>query len=128
MKKSSKQLVAEANAIIETVPVAQAIQQLSNPEMVFIDLREPHELAEDGIIPGAIHVPRGTLEWVADPDSSRHNPVFASGKKLLLYCAGGGRSALAAHTLQMMGFAHVAHLDGGIKAWIAAHGPIVAAP
>ena len=122
--KSTKQLVAEANAMIETIPVAQAVQQMGNSDVAFIDIREPHELIEDGVIPGSIHIARGVLEWAADPESTHHNPVFASGKKLLVYCAGGGRSALATRQLQELGLTRVAHIAGGIKGWIAAGGSI----
>jgi rhodanese-related sulfurtransferase len=68
--------------------------------------------------------PRGRLEFYADPESPYHQPVFASGKTLLLYCASAGRSALAAKTLHEMGLANVAHVGGGFKAWMAAGGPI----
>ena len=125
MKKSSAQLVAEANAVIETVPVAQALQLLDNSDVAFIDIRERFELEQEGMIPGAVHASRGMLEWMADPASPRHDPVFASGKKLLIYCAGGGRSALATQQLQSLGFTDIAHIEGGIHGWIAGRGPVV---
>ena len=125
MNKSTKQLVDEAITVIETIPVTLAIQAIANDDVAFIDIRELSELEQDGRIPGALHAPRGTLEWLADPESSRHNSVFASGKKLILYCAGGGRSALATQRLQELGFTRVAHIEGGFKAWAEAHGPMV---
>lgn len=124
MQKGYKQLVAEANATIETIPVAEALPLLDREEVVFIDLRDLPEIERDGIIPGAIHVPRGMLEFTADPESPYHKEVFASGKRLLLYCASGGRSALATQRLQEMGLNRIAHVAGGLKAWKEASGPV----
>lgn len=122
--KTVKELVAEANAKITTVPVGEAIQLVRNPDVIFIDLRDSAELQTAGKVPGAVHANRGMLEFYLDPTSPFHNPVFASGKKLLFYCAGGGRSALAAATAQMMGLDKVAHIGGGFKAWKEAGGPV----
>ena len=124
MKKGYKQMVAEANAIIETIPVAEAMKELQRGEAAFIDIRDLPELERDGKIPGAVHASRGMLEFHADPESPYHKDVFASGKKLLLYCASGGRSALAVQRLQEMGLSHIAHVSGGLKAWKEANGPI----
>lgn len=124
MKKGFKQLVAEANAVIETIPAAEAIKQIQNGELVFVDIRDAPELERDGKIPGAVHASRGMLEFHADPESPYHKDIFASGKKLLLYCASGGRSALAAQRLQEMGLDHIAHIGGGMKAWKDAGGPV----
>ncbi len=124
MKKGYKQLVAEANAVVETVPATEAVKRLQSPEAVFIDIRDLPELERDGKIPGAVHASRGMLEFYADPESPYHKDVFASGKKLYLYCASGGRSALAAQRLQEMGLPHVAHVGGGLKAWKDANGPV----
>jgi rhodanese-related sulfurtransferase len=126
MQKGYKQLIAEANAVIETIPVAEAIQLLPNKDVVFVDIRDLPELERDGRIPGSVHASRGLLEFYADPESPYHKEVFASGKKLLLYCASGGRSALAAQRLQEMGLQQVAHVSGGIKAWKEASGPVEA--
>jgi rhodanese-related sulfurtransferase len=124
LTRGFKQLVADANSVVETIPAAEAVQRLNDEGVVFIDLRDLPELQRDGKIPGAVHVSRGMLEFVADPESPYHNPVFNSGKSLLLYCASGGRSALAAQRLQEMGFASVTHIGGGIKAWKVANGPV----
>lgn len=124
MNKGFKQFVAEANAVIETIPVGEALTQLQSDQVAFIDIRDASELARDGKIPGAVHASRGMLEFHADPDSPYHKEVFASGKKLVLYCASGGRSALAAQRLQEMGLTNVAHVGGGIKAWKEANGPV----
>lgn len=124
MKKGIKQLVAEANAVVEIVPVGEALQHLEAGETVFIDIRDLPELERDGKIPGAVHASRGMLEFHADPESPYHKETFASGKKLVVYCASGGRSALAAQRLQEMGLNNVAHMGGGIKAWKEANGPV----
>ncbi len=124
MKRGFKQLVAEANAVVETIPAAEAMKRLQRDDLVFIDIRDLPELERDGKIPGAIHASRGMLEFHADPESPYHKDVFASGKKLYLYCASGGRSALAAQRLQEMGLTQVAHVGGGLKAWKEANGPV----
>lgn len=126
--KGFKQLVAEANAAVETIPTGQAQGALSDPETVFIDIRDLPELERDGKIPGAVHASRGMLEFYADPESPYHRDVFASGKRLLLYCASGGRSALAAQRLREMGLTNVAHIGGGLRAWKEASGPVEAVP
>jgi rhodanese-related sulfurtransferase len=126
--KGFKQLVAEANATIETIPVGQAQGALSDPNTVFIDIRDLPELERDGKIPGAVHASRGMLEFYADPESPYHREVFASGKRLLLYCASSGRSALAAQRLHEMGLTNVAHIGGGLRAWKEANGPVEPVP
>ena len=126
--KGFKQLVAEANAAVETIPVAQAKEAIGDPETVFIDIRDMPELERDGKIPGAVHASRGMLEFHVDPESPYHREVFASGKRLLIYCASGGRSALATQRLGEMGLTNVAHVGGGLRAWKEASGPVEAVP
>ena len=128
ISKGYKQLVADANAVVKTIPVTEAIQQLHNDDVVFIDLRDLPELERDGKIPGAIHASRGMLEFHVDPESPYYKDVFSSDKQFMLYCAGGGRSALAAQRLQDMGFKNVAHVGGGFKAWKEAGGEVQAQP
>ena len=122
--KSAKELVAEANSRVTTVTVQDAIGLVNDPETVFVDLRDSAELQRDGKIPGAVHVNRGMLEFTLDPTLPYHNPVFSSGKKILFYCASGGRSSLAADTAQNMGLTRVSHLGGGFKNWKEANGPV----
>ncbi len=124
MKKGFKQLTADANSEVKTWTPADAIPAVGRGDVAFIDIREPDELARDGIIPGAESAPRGMIEFYADPESPYHKPVFSSGKTLVLYCASAGRSALAAKTLKDMGLDNVAHVAGGFKAWTAANGPV----
>jgi|SRR5579864_3520288 len=122
--KSAKELVAQANSRVKTLTAQDAMLLLKDSETVFVDIRDSSELQRDGKIPGAVHVNRGMLEFVLDPTLPYHNPVFSSGKKILFYCASGGRSALAADTAQSMGLSGVSHLGGGFKGWKDANGPI----
>ncbi|MFN8490684.1 MAG: rhodanese-like domain-containing protein [Caldilineaceae bacterium] len=115
--KSYKAFVAEANAVITTLSVAEAAAQVGDTDVVLVDLRGETELANTGIIPGAVHVTRGMLEFVIDPTSPYHNPIFGADKTFIFYCASGGRSALATQRAQEMGLARVAHIGGGLKAW-----------
>lgn len=115
MKKVTD-LVAEAKARIENLDVAGVDKEQAD-EVLLVDLREPAELTEAGRIPGSVHVPRGMLEFRADPTSPYHQDGFDPERRIILHCATGGRSALAAAALQDMGYDNVAHLDGGFKAW-----------
>ena len=124
LKKSVSQMVAEANAEVETIQAADAIKLKEDPNILLVDIRDIRELDRDGRIPGALHAPRGMLEFWVDPASPYHREVFASGKKFLFFCAAGGRSALAALALQQMGLEPVAHMGGGFGAWKAAGGAI----
>lgn len=115
--KGYKALLAEAEAVVETLSVEQAQALLGRDDVVFVDLRDPRELEREGRMPGAFHCPRGMLEFWIDPESPYHKPYFASGKAFLFYCASGWRSALAARTAQEMGLPRVRHLAGGFAAW-----------
>ena len=112
-------MVAEAKQSIENVTADQVERELSRGQSVVVDLREPGERVENGSIPGTVHAPRGMLEFYADPTSPYHKPELDPSRRTVLYCASGGRSALAAKTLRDLGYTNVAHLDGGIKAWAA---------
>lgn len=120
---SMSELVARAKQRVTNLDPTQVAAELGSADPVVIDLREPGELEATGVIPGAVHAPRGMLEFWADPASPYHRPEFDPERRTLLYCASGGRSALAAETLQQLGYRDVAHLDGGIKAWIDAAQP-----
>ena len=124
LKKGVTKLIAEANAVIDTVAVHDAIPMLGDEDVAIIDIRDDTERAQNGEIPRAIHAPRGLLEFLADPETALHKPVFSSGKTLLLFCATGGRSTLAAKTLMDMGLSNVAHIGGGFAAWLEAGGPV----
>ena len=117
MKVGYKDLLAEANAAIETISAVEAGALQGNPSVLFVDVRDVRELARDGLIPGAFHAPRGMLEFWVDQESPYHKPIFASGKRFVFYCASGWRSALAAYAVQRMGLESVCHIEGGFTAW-----------
>lgn len=116
MTKSAKDLVAEASRDLETLTGAEAVKLARDPNVVFVDVREGEELQKTGKVQGAVHVPRGFLEFQADPTSPTHKPELGGGKKLVLYCGSGNRSALAAKALKEMGITKVAHVAGGFPA------------
>ncbi len=122
--KGIKQLVDEANAVVETMTVEQVRAVMDDPDVQIVDIRDVRELWRDGAMPGAHHAPRGMLEFWVDPDSPYHKELFASGKKFIFFCAGGLRSALAAKAVQDMGLTPVAHMEGGFGAWKKAEYPI----
>ena len=112
-----KAMLAQANAVIETVSVQDLPYHLEDSDTVLIDVRELEECEVEGRIPGSIHIPRGLLEFKVDPESPAHDGEVSPDHRLILYCGTGGRSALAAKTLLDMGFADVASLAGGYQAW-----------
>lgn len=126
--KGYKDLIREARERIVTLPLETAHAKLDDPEVVFVDIRDVRELEREGQIPGAIHAPRGMLEFWVDPDSPYYKPVFGSGKQFVLYCASAWRSSLATATLQDMGLPHVSHMEGGFKAWKEAGLPVAEKP
>ena len=126
MKKGYKQLLAEANAEIETLSVPDAMALTGQPDVVFVDLRDPREMEREGKMPGAFACTRGMLEFWIDPESPYAKPVFAEDKRFVFFCAGGWRSALAAKTAQDMGLEKVAHIEGGFGAWKKAGGAVEA--
>ena len=117
------EMVAEAKQRVENLTVDQVAVELEQGDALLVDLREPGELAQ-GSIPGAVHAPRGMLEFWADPSSPYHRAEFDPSRRVVLYCASSGRSALAAETLAEMGYTDIAHLDGGFRAWKEAGLPV----
>jgi rhodanese-related sulfurtransferase len=124
MVKKAAELVAAANAAVDQFSVEEAKPLVGRADVQFVDVRDSAELATQGKIPGAVHATRGMLEFYADPSSPAHKPELASGKRLILYCGSGGRSALAAKTLKDMGVDKVVNLVGGFGAWQQAGGEI----
>ncbi len=110
------QLVAEAESEVRALSVDEAMEAQSSGALV-VDLRDVREVKAEGKIPGSYHAPRGMLEFWVDPDSPYHREALSSADRLVLYCNLGWRSALAAKTLQDMGFTNVTHIRGGLEAW-----------
>jgi rhodanese-related sulfurtransferase len=124
MAKSLQDFVHEALQHVDEISVHQVQAALANPEIMILDVREEDEFAE-GHIPGAYNVPRGFLEVKADLEHKKRDPELADRtRKIVCYCGGGFRSALAAHTLQLMGFDHVESMEGGWSSWSEAGLPV----
>jgi carboxymethylenebutenolidase len=122
---SHKAMVEEASSKIKTISIEQAQALHGQDNVVFVDIRDPRELARDGTIPGALHAPRGMLEFWVDPSSPYYKQEFDPEKQFLFFCAAAWRSALATSTVQDMGvLPNVAHIDGGFGAWKKAGLPI----
>lgn len=124
-----KAMLDDANAVIETIPAADAVKQFSQggaalTDTVIVDLRDPREIEREGRIPGAFSCPRGMLEFWIDPASPYAKPIFQADKKFVFHCASGWRSALAAKVAQEMGLKPVAHIGGGFTAWREAGGAV----
>lgn len=113
---SVKDMVMAAKAGIENLSPAGVESELASGRALLVDVREPHETSQ-GVIPGAVVVPRGMLEFCADAATPYHQEGFEPERRLILYCAAGSRSALGAKALQELGYRDVAHLEGGFKAW-----------
>ena len=128
MKRTAKSLVDEAMVQVTTYTPEQAKALHGHPGVQFVDIRDVRELEREGVIPGALHAPRGMLEFWVDPESPYHRDVFAQDKEYVLFCAAGWRSALATKTLMDMGMERVAHVGGGFSAWKEAGGPVEAKP
>jgi rhodanese-related sulfurtransferase len=114
--KSVKELVRDAGKSVEAFSGEAAAKLVGTPGVLFVDVREGEELQKTGRLRGAVHVPRGLLEFQADPSSPTHKPELGGDRKLVLYCGSGGRSALAAKALKDMGIDRVAHVEGGFPA------------
>jgi rhodanese-related sulfurtransferase len=124
--KPVEQMVREASAQITTLSVVQVRERQAQGQAVqLVDLRDVRELEREGTIPGAVHAPRGMIEFWVDPASPYFKPVFGHAQTTyVLFCAAGWRSALTAKTLQDMGMTNVAHIDGGFGAWRDAQAPV----
>jgi rhodanese-related sulfurtransferase len=123
-RKTLKSMLAEAESAITRIPAADALAMQNDGRTTFVDLRDPREIERDGTIPGAFRVTRGMLEFWIDPDSPYYKPIFGEPRRFVFFCAMGWRSSLAALTAQQMGLPEVADLQGGLKAWREAGGPV----
>lgn len=116
-----KELVDRANAQVDMWQAGAALEKQAGGEAVLVDIRDVRELDREGRVEGAVHAPRGMLEFWFDPSSPYHREVFANAEATyVLFCAAGWRSALAAKALEDMGFENIAHVDGGFGALKAA--------
>jgi len=128
LKKGFRQLVDEAKSRIKTLTLEEARARYGKDDVVFVDLRDVRELEREGMIPDAVHCPRGMLEFWIDPDSPYYKEVFGSGKNFIFYCNGAWRSALATDVAQQMGLEPVYEMDGGFAAWKKAGFPVAERP
>jgi rhodanese-related sulfurtransferase len=125
MAKGYKDMLAEADAVVQSVSGEEMAAQMQAPDVVMVDIRDPREIEREGLIPGAFHAPRGMLEFWIDPESPYHKPAFAEAKTFVFYCASGWRSLLAARLAQEMGL-EARSLRGGFSGWKAEGHPVVA--
>ena len=110
--------VEEAKQHIENLSLEQLLEEMrKDDDLLIVDIRELQERVDLGTIPGSKHVPRGMLEFWADPSSPYFRDYFRDDRRTVLFCAGGGRSVLAAVALGQMGFTNVAHLEPGFRGW-----------
>jgi rhodanese-related sulfurtransferase len=123
MAKSVKDLVEAANAVVPRITAEQAKELIDKGNTVVLDVRDDSEVAKTGKVAGAVHIPRGMVEFRADSESPYHDQNLAKDKAVILYCAGGGRAALSGQALKEMGYGEVYNL-GGFKDWVEAGGAI----
>lgn len=122
ISKPITEQVRDASLAVPVIGLNEAEALLGRDNVVFVDVRDGTELAQ-GKVRGAIHASRGVFEFKADPTSPTHDPAFDPASTIILYCAAGGRAALAGKVLQDMGFGDVRNL-GGFKAWADAGKPV----
>ncbi len=116
--KGIKELLAHADSDIEALSPEEVAARIGNTGTVLVDLRDIRELKREGKIPGSVHVPRGMLEFWMDPDSPYYKDFFDDAEEVILHCNKGWRSALAAKSIQDMGFDNVKHMAGGFGQWM----------
>ena len=123
-KKTVGDMVEEAKKRIENLSIEQLEGEVKRGDVQVLDLRDVRERKKLGFIPGSMHVPRGMLEFWLDPTSHYYSGKVDPMKRIIVYCAGGQRSALAADVLKSMGFPSVAHLEVGFNGWVEAGRPV----
>ncbi len=119
MASSVKELLAAANQAVPRIDPFKAKEMVENEDALVVDVRDGPELEANGKVPGAVHVSRGMLEFRADPESPFHNEAFRKDRPVIVYCASGGRSALAGKVLKDFGYTKVFNL-GGFAEWTGA--------
>jgi rhodanese-related sulfurtransferase len=123
MVTSVKQMMEAANAAVPRLTAAQAREMMAKGNTLVVDVRDAPEVEKTGKVAGAVHVSRGMLEFRADPETPYHDKNFTKDKSVVLYCASGGRAALAGKVLKDMGYAQVYNL-GAFKDWVESGGPV----
>ena len=123
LKKTVKNMVAEAKSKINEIDAKEAIKFFNDENVIFIDIRDIRERQKLGFIPGSFHAPRGMLEFWIDPESPYFKDIFNTNKKYIFHCAAGWRSALAVSTLKDMGF-EASHITDGFAGWVEEKGPV----
>src|SRR5256885_15006784 len=123
MATSVKQMMEAANAAVPRVTLAQAREMIAKGNTLVVDVRDAPEVQQSGKVAGAVHVPRGMLEFRADPESPYHDQNFAKDKAVLVYCASGGRAALGGQALKELGYGEVYNL-GAFKDWVEGGGAV----
>lgn len=125
LRESADDLLASARERIDEITAKEAKECLDEEDVVFLDVRDPDEIREDGIIPGSVHTSRGMVEFKADPETEYYEDFFDLETEYVCYCVVGLRSAFVTDRLDQMGY-DIANLEGGIEAWKAVGGEIVA--
>src|SRR5437588_11681451 len=123
MAISVKQMLEAANAAVPKITPAEAREMIGKGNALVVDVRDAPELEKSGKVAGAVHVSRGMLEFRADPESPYHDKNFSKDKTVILYCASGGRSALAGKVLKDLGYERVYNL-GAFKDWAESGGTV----
>lgn len=121
-------MIAEAKGRIENLSMEQVELERHDGNALLIDIRDVRELWREGTIPGSRHVPRGMLEFWADPESEYYKDFMQRDARLILFCAGGQRSALATDVLGRLGYTNVAHLEIGFDEWKRRGGDVADVP
>ncbi|MGH3676948.1 MAG: rhodanese-like domain-containing protein [Mycobacterium sp.] len=123
MAKTVKEFIEAANAVVPRITPAQAQEKIAEGNALVVDVRDAPEVEKSGKVAGAVHVPRGMLEFRADPESPYHDQHFAKDKTVIVYCASGGRSALSGQALKEMGYGEVYNM-GGFGDWADSGGAV----
>jgi rhodanese-related sulfurtransferase len=123
MPTTVKEMLAAARAAVPAITPQETAALVADGKAVVVDVRDGTEVQASGKVKGARHVPRGLLEFKADPESPMYEPALQREKTIILYCASGGRSALAGKTLKDLGYSDVRNL-GGFQDWVTSGGAV----
>jgi rhodanese-related sulfurtransferase len=123
MGKPIMEQVADAKAVVPAIGADEVKGMLGRDDVLIVDVRDGTEVAASGKVKGAVHASRGVIEFQADPSSPMHKPAFSTDKTVIVYCASGGRSALAGKALKDLGYTDVRNL-GGFAGWVEAGGEV----